>query len=118
MTSVAFSVSHPFRQPMYKNWMFVFFIAANLFFAFYFIHLNEHEWLNEVFFFVVIPGSFRHWLLLIIFGNCLLTYLFEKVAIKYLSEWNYRRQERIRCERIDEEVIKARAEINLYFELK
>lgn len=118
MTSIAFSVSHPFRKPMYKNWMFVFFVFANTFFGFYFINLNEHQWVYDVFYLLNIPGYFRHWLLLIIFGNCLVTYLFEKVIVYYISQWNHDRQERKRQQLIKEEVQTARAEIELFFELK
>jgi len=118
ITSIAFSVSHPFRKPMYKNWPFVFFIFANTFFAFYFINLNEQQWVYDVFFLLPIPGSFRHWLLLIIFGNCLITYMFEKVVVYYISEWNQRRLERKRLQVIEFDVQTARGDIELYFNLK
>ncbi len=118
ITSISFSVSHPFRKPMYKNWMFVFFVAANTFFGFYFINLNEHQWVYDVFFMLNIPGSFRHWLLLIIFGNCLITYLFEKVVVYYLSIWNQGRLEKKRLATIADEIKTARADIDLFFELK
>jgi hypothetical protein len=37
---------------------------------------------------VVIPQSFRFWTLLIVFGNSLLTYLFEKVFIYQVQVCN------------------------------
>jgi len=118
VTSIAFSVSHPFRKPMYRNWMFVFFIFANTFFAFYFINLNEHQWVADVFFLMPIPGDFRHWLLLIVFGNSLITYLFEKVVVYFISGWDQNRLERKLNANIDGEVEKARAEIEMFFALK
>lgn len=118
VTSIAFSVSHPFRKPMYYNWMFVFFIFANTFFAFYFINLNEHQWVSDVFFLLPIPGSFRHWLLLIVFGNSLMTYVFEKVVVYYVSIWDQGRLERKRLASIQKEVAQARSDIDLFFALK
>jgi len=118
VTSIAFSVSHPFRKPMYTNWLFVFFIFANTFFAFYFINLNEHQWVADVFFLMNIPGYFRHWLLLIVFGNCLITYLFEKVIVYFISVWDQGRLERKRLANINFEVDKSRSEIDLFFALK
>jgi hypothetical protein len=84
--------------------MFVFFIFANTFFAFYFINLNEHQWVYDVFFLLPIPGYFRHWLLLIVFGNSLITYVFEKVIVSYVSNWDQARLERKRVATIDKEV--------------
>jgi len=118
MTAISFSVSHPFRQPMYKNWMFVFFVFAETFFGFYFINLNQHQWVYDVFYMLPIPGDFRHWLLLIIFGNCLLTYLFEKVVVYYISIWNQNRLERKRLASIEKEVEAARKDIDLFFSNK
>lgn len=50
VTSISFSVSHPFRKPIYENYLFVFFCFANIFFAFFFIVLNEVQWVQDVFF--------------------------------------------------------------------
>jgi magnesium-transporting ATPase (P-type) len=50
VTSISFSVSHPFRKPIYENYLFTFFAFANLFFAFFFIVLNEVQWVQDVFF--------------------------------------------------------------------
>ena len=98
--------------------MFVFFIFANTFFAFYFINFNEHQWVSDVFFLLPIPGSFRHWLLLIVFGNSLITYVFEKVIVSYVSIWDQARLERKRVATINKEVAQARADIDLFFALK
>jgi hypothetical protein len=103
---------------MYKNWMFVFFVFAETFFGFYFINLNQHQWVYDVFYMLPIPGDFRHWLLLIIFGNCLLTYLFEKVVVYYISIWNQNRLERKRLASIEKEVEAARKDIDLFFSNK
>ena len=51
-----------------------------------------------------IPQEFRHWTLLIVFGNSLLTYLFEKVVVYYISVWNQNRQERKRKALINSDV--------------
>lgn len=98
--------------------MFVFFIFANTFFAFYFINLNEHQWVSDVFFLLPIPGSFRHWLLLIVFGNSLITYVYEKVIVSYISIWDQARLERKRVATISKEVAQARSDIDLFFALK
>jgi len=68
-----------------------------------------------VFYMLPIPGDFRHWLLLIIFGNCLLTYLFEKVVVYYISIWDQNRLERKRLASIDKEISAARKDIELFF---
>ncbi len=65
-----------------------------------------------------IPGKFRHWMLLIVFGNCLLTYLFEKVVISFISEWNHDRLERKRLSKIQDVVKDGRSELENYFKEK
>ena len=50
ITAISFSVSHPFRKPMYQNYFFMFFILSNTFFAFYFIVLNEVQWVQDTFY--------------------------------------------------------------------
>ncbi len=55
VTSISFSVSHPFRRPMYENYLFVFFAFANLFFAFFFVVLNEVKWVINMFYVSDLP---------------------------------------------------------------
>ncbi len=57
-------------------------------------------------------------MLLIVFGNCLITYLFEKVIIYYISEWNQERLERKRLASINEVVKQGRTDLDNYFILK
>ena len=54
---------------------------------------------------MIIPGSFRYWTLLIVFGNSIVTYLFEKVIVYKVQECNQARLERIRIEAINSEMI-------------
>ena len=67
---------------------------------------------------MIIPGSFRHWVLLIVFGNSLLTYVFEKVIVYYISVWDQGRIERKRVATVYKEVALARTDIDLFFALK
>lgn len=67
---------------------------------------------------MIIPGSFRHWVLLIVFGNSLMTYAFEKVVVYYVSVWDQGRLERKRVATVQKEVAQARSDIDLFFALK
>jgi hypothetical protein len=50
VTSIAFSVSFPFRKPLYRNYYFSLYAAALFFFAFFWICLNEVDWVQETFY--------------------------------------------------------------------
>lgn len=103
---------------MYYNYLFVFFAFANIFFAFFFIVLNEVQWVQDMFFFKIIPGSFRYWTLMIVMGNSLATYLFEKIIVYKIQVCNQRRQETKRLSSIESEMKEAREDLDNYFKLK
>lgn len=108
MTSIAFSVSYPFRKPMYHNLPFCFFVLSLAFFAFFWIVLNEVEWVGETFYTMIIPQSFRYWTLMIVLGNSLLTYFFEKLFVYAIQVCNYARLQNKRLRRIEEQVFIAK----------
>lgn len=111
MTSIAFSVSYPFRKPMYHNPPFCFFALSLTFFAFFWIVLNDVEWVGEMFYTMIIPQDFRYWTLMIVLGNSLLTYFFEKIVVYALQVFNYKRLQNKRIAKIDDHVVVAKSSL-------
>ncbi len=103
-------MSKPFRLPFYHNLVFFLSVIVMICFAVYIVVLNEHPWLKEAFGTVVIPREFRYIMLLIIIGNILVTYIFEKAAIqRCLATACQRRREADRLKRIQTDMESAKA---------
>jgi cation-transporting ATPase 13A2 len=94
ITCMVFSISKPFRQPIYTNLWFtlslVLLFAMNLYSVMssdpFITSLLDYE--QDVSF------NFRIQCLLLIVVNSLLTYGYERVVVWYVSLWEGRRQER------------------------
>ena len=109
---IAFSVSKPFRKPAFTNPFFtVYFIFATVA-SFYFVLFNEAEWTNEILEMFVIPEDFRYKMLMIIFGDFIATYLFENVVVRFLSDFEQRRQTRLKNESMKDKISKAKILLN------
>jgi len=99
---------------MYHNLPFCFFALSLTFFAFFWIVLNEVYWVEEMFYTMQIPQTFRYWTLMIVFGNSLLTYFFEKIVVYALQVCNYRRLQSKRLARIEDQVVVAKSALRQY----
>lgn len=84
------------------------FLLILTFFAFFWIVLNEVYWVGDTFFLMEIPTSFRFWTLMIVFGNSLMTYLFEKVIVYQIQICDQRRLEAKRLRIINNELAEAK----------
>lgn len=94
-TCVSFSVSKPFRRPLYTNWIFTLSLIVIISFSFFLI-LSDAEWSAN--FFLIqsenVTLYYRLCLVLIVVVNFLLTLVCEKVFIWYLSIYWKRRLDR------------------------
>ena len=66
----------------------------------------------------VIPGSFRYWTLLIVLGNSIVSYLFEKIVVYKVQVCNLARLEKRREDEIGFEMSESRNDLDNYFKLK
>jgi magnesium-transporting ATPase (P-type) len=86
-TCVAFSISKPFRQPLYTNYAFSIALLVLTIFT-VIIALADFPWMLEVF--QIMPNislEFKVILVIIAIGNSLATFLFEKIVIWHVSLW-------------------------------
>ena len=94
-TCVAFSISKPFRQPIYSNLLFTITILILLVLNIL-ITITSPQWLLDVLTLEKTTLDFQLSILLIAFVNGVVTFLFEKIAIWYLAIWWRNRKERQR----------------------
>lgn len=91
---MVFSISKPFRQPLYTNLWFT--VSLLVLFG-----LNTYQVVSDDSFITHlldlkddVSMNFRLWSLVIIAGNTILTYLYERVVVWYVSIWARNRVER------------------------
>ena len=91
---MVFSISKPFRQPLYTNLLFT--LSLIVLFG-----LNTYQVVSGDAFITALldlmPGvtmNFRLWTLVVIAVNTLLTYFYERVVVWYVSIWDRNRVER------------------------
>ena len=104
VVAMAFSISKPFRQPIYTNLWFTLSLVLLLAFSMY-ITLATEGWVEEAFEIMPVSMEFRLCLLVVAFINGVFTYFFEKIAIWYISLWWKNRKDRIRAEKQKEEML-------------
>jgi cation-transporting ATPase 13A3/4/5 len=91
---VAFSISKPFRQPLYTNLWFTASLILLTVFNIYITVANE-DWIYSTF--QVMQGislEFRLFVLLMAVVNGAITFFYEKIAIWYISIWWKNRKEK------------------------
>ena len=95
ITCVSFSISRPFRKPLYTNVIFTVSIMIMIAFS-SFILMSDELWLTDFFDLREegMPMQFRLWLAVLVFANFVVTYVFEKLGIWYLALWWKRRSDR------------------------
>lgn len=99
VVAMAFSISKPFRQPIYTNLWFSFSLAILSVFSIY-ITLASDKWIEKIFEIKMeITMEFRLSLLVVAFINGLFTYFYEKIFIWYISLWWKNKKEKARIER-------------------
>ena len=109
VAAMAFSISKPFRQPIYTNLYFSNSLVVLMLFNLY-ITLVDQQWINNVFFIMEdVSMEFRLSILVIAFINSICTYLYEKIVIWYVSIYWRNRKDKIREARQHEEMEKQKA---------
>lgn len=95
ITCVSFSISKPFRKPLYTNLIFTVSIMIMIALC-SFILFSDEPWLIDFFSLMEegMPMQFRLWLALLVCANFVVTYVFEKFGIWYLALWWKRRYDR------------------------
>jgi hypothetical protein len=84
---VAFSISKPFRQPLYTNYAFSIALLVLTIFT-VLLALSDFSWMLSVF--AIMPDislEFKVILVIVAIGNSLATFLFEKIVIWHVSIW-------------------------------
>lgn len=95
VVAMAFSISKPFRQPIYTNLWFTLSLLILFVFSIY-ITIADDNWIHSMF--DIMNGinyEFRLSVLIIAFINGVLTYFYEKIIIWYLSLWWKNRKEKM-----------------------
>ena len=99
-----FSISKPFRQPIYTNLWFTFTLILLTVFSGYVILSNE-EWVTSLMVFEPdVSTTFRLWIVLIIVVNAIASYGYEKIAVWYISQWWKRRKDRLKQARMQRDI--------------
>lgn len=91
---MVFSISKPFRQPLYSNLWFtlslVILLGLNTFMV-----LSSDEWLGELMTLETDPSmTFRLSALVIVVINALVSYFYERVIVWHVSIWHKNRTDR------------------------
>lgn len=82
---LAFSISKPFRKPVYTNPLYLVSVTAMAAYGIYLLFFLD-EWSADTFALVELPESFRYRLAAVVAANSATTYIFEKVFIAWISE--------------------------------
>jgi len=110
VTCIAFSISKPFRQPLYTNMWFS--ISLVLLFGFsIFFTMIDVGWINSLFNYATggddnypIPLEFRYTILIVAGVNAVVTYLYEKIFIWYLTLAYNKMQDGKRAKALDAKI--------------
>ena len=100
---LVFSISKPFRQPLYTNLWFTVSLLVLL-------GMNTYQVVSDDSFITSlldleasVDTRFRLWTLVIVGVNALVTYLYERVVVWYVSIWARNRvEERVRKDQLKE----------------
>jgi magnesium-transporting ATPase (P-type) len=99
LVCVAFSISKPFRQPLYTNLAFTVCLIVLMIFSTYVV-LSDDKWVLNLYSLMTdVTMTFRLYIILVIVINSILTYFFEKIVIWYVSLWWKARKDRIKHRR-------------------
>jgi len=113
-TVVAFSVSKPFRKPLYTNKLFSFSLLLMLAFNIYLV-VTPDNWAIDFFEFEEdgMTTHFKLWVGIIVIVNFVITYLMEKVVIWYVSVWWKRRTDRKNLRLREQEIAEEESAVQL-----
>ena len=93
-TCLCFSISKPFRKPIYSNPLY--FVSVILMLAYQsWLILAMDKWDGEIFATVSLPQDYRYWILSMVVINSACSYTFEKFVIGMFGRYWQRRQTRL-----------------------
>ena len=101
---MVFSISKPFRQPLYTNLYFTISLIILMVFSGYMVMSNESWmlWLFDIEDNVSL--EFRLTIMIAIVINSIVSYLFERFAIWYVSQWWKNRKDAIKMKNLEKEI--------------
>ena len=96
---ICFSISKPFRRPVYTNPFYLVSLLALIIYQTLLIYRDE-EWSRETYALVDLPKNFRYITLGLCLANFIASYAFEKLFIDWFGRfWNSRKQNKMIMER-------------------
>ena len=100
---LVFSISKPFRQPLYTNLWFTVSLLVLLAMNTYQVVSDDSFITSLLDLETSVDTRFRLWTLVIVGVNALVTYLYERVIVWYVSIWARNRvEERVRKDQVKE----------------
>lgn len=100
---LVFSISKPFRQPLYTNLWFTVSLLVLLAMNTYQVVSDDSFITSLLDLEASVDTRFRLWTLVIVGVNALVTYLYERVIVWYVSIWARNRvEERVRKDQLEE----------------
>ena len=100
---LVFSISKPFRQPLYTNLWFTVSLLVLLAMNTYQVVSDDSFITSLLDLEASVDTRFRLWTLVIVGVNALVTYLYERVVVWYVSIWARNRvEERVRKDQLKE----------------
>jgi len=101
---MVFSISKPFRQPLYTNLWFSLCLVICLGFSGYIV-MSPHTWVNELFDLKGdISFQFRLICIVVVVANALVSYVYEKIIIWYVTVCWKNRKDRIKMRQQQKEI--------------
>lgn len=101
---MVFSISKPFRQPLYTNLWFTISLIVLVAFSL-FITLCEDDWVISWFGLEAgITEMYRLIILVAVTVNAIMSYLFERIVVWYVSQWWKLRKDRKKAIKQHEEI--------------
>jgi len=91
ITAICFSISRPFKKPLYSNFILTGFLILVIAYSYYII-IKPDWWNAEILILVTFPeGSFKFVILVMTLANFIVSYLCEKLVVPCISEcWKNR----------------------------
>lgn len=101
VTSIAFSISKPFRDPLYKNPYFTVCLIILTLYSYYIILIPDKGSMSVFALKGGMSFEFKSWMAIVATINAVFTYLYEKVIAWSVAVWWKNRRERKKNEKID-----------------
>ena len=103
---MVFSISKPFRQPIYTNLWFSLFLVILLVLSGYVV-LSSDTWVISLFVLEdTITMKFRLAIVGVIGVNSIVSYIYERVVVWYVSQWWKNKNDRLKDKKLQMDIAK------------